>query len=356
MQSLNNVRESTYVDPPTIVDFIEREMQARGLTQRDLIPIIGSRSKVSEILSGDRDITMPMARALYKHLGIPPDVLLQEPPDVDSSDDNFDWARFPLREMINRGWIENVSNPKKHAKEIVTPLRDAAEAYGGLSMFRRNGQNRVNAKTNPYALLAWQWRICSRARDLSASTEYREGSVTPEFMMQVARLSPSSDGPRLATEALLDQGISVVCESHLSRTHLDAAVFFLDGKPVIGLTLRYDRIDSFWFTLMHELAHLAKHSKLMNTFFAEDLSMNVGRNKVEEEADDLARDSLIPADAWADSEVMAAPTAMAVVALAGELGIHPAIVAGRVRYTSNDFRKLSQFVGTGTVRRQFGFK
>ena len=51
-------------------------MDQGGLSPRDLIPFIGSRAKVSEVLSGKRAITMPMARALHEHLGIPADVLL----------------------------------------------------------------------------------------------------------------------------------------------------------------------------------------------------------------------------------------------------------------------------------------
>ena len=62
-----------YPDPVAAIGF--RMEQAR-LSPRDLIPFIGSRAKVSEVLSGKRAITMPMARALHEHLGIPVDVLL----------------------------------------------------------------------------------------------------------------------------------------------------------------------------------------------------------------------------------------------------------------------------------------
>ena len=60
------------------VEAIKYHMAQQGLTQRDLIPMIGSRSKVSEVLSGTRTLTMPMARALHRHLGVPADVLLKE--------------------------------------------------------------------------------------------------------------------------------------------------------------------------------------------------------------------------------------------------------------------------------------
>ena len=67
------------IAPPTAAGAIEYEMDRRGMTPRDLIPIIGSRSKVSEVLSGKREITMSMARALRKRLGIDVERLIQEP-------------------------------------------------------------------------------------------------------------------------------------------------------------------------------------------------------------------------------------------------------------------------------------
>ena len=67
------------IDPPTAAGAIEFEMDQRGLTPQDLAPIIGSRSKVSEVLSGKREITMSMARALRERLGIDVETLIQEP-------------------------------------------------------------------------------------------------------------------------------------------------------------------------------------------------------------------------------------------------------------------------------------
>lgn len=63
---------------PGPVAAIEFRMEQGELHLRDLIPFIGSRAKVSEVLSGKRAITLPMARALHEHLGIPADVLLRE--------------------------------------------------------------------------------------------------------------------------------------------------------------------------------------------------------------------------------------------------------------------------------------
>ena len=85
-------------------------MDQQGLGPRDLVPLIGSRARVSEVLAGKRGITMAMARALHKHLGIPAEALLQDSDiDLDDSLSNVEWTRFPLKAMARRGWISRRS-------------------------------------------------------------------------------------------------------------------------------------------------------------------------------------------------------------------------------------------------------
>ena len=110
------------IDPPSAIAAIEHEMDQRGLSRRDLIPLIGGSAKVSEVLSGKRDITMTMARALHQHLGIPADALLQKS-GASAEDDlsELDPLRFPLSEMAKRGWIPDVpdSETKHYAAELI---------------------------------------------------------------------------------------------------------------------------------------------------------------------------------------------------------------------------------------------
>ena len=76
-------------------------------------------------------------------------------------------------------------------------------------------------------------------------------------------------------------------------------------------------------------------------------------NVIEKEADYLAEQSLIPDDIWEASGILDSPTPQDVTALAMELRVNPAIIAGRIRHETGDYRKLSQFVGNGTVRNLF---
>ena len=342
---------------PTAIDAIEFRMDQAGLTRRDLIPFIGSRQKVSEILAGKRDITISMARALHKHLGIPADVLLQEPGAAfDSTYDEIDPRRFPLKEMAKRNWIPQLPDLRDRAEEVINTLveRAGGPQAAALTLYRKNGHRRINAKTDPYALRAWCWRVLALANQNPPQASYLPGAVTEPFMREVAQLSVYEDGPRRAQAYLAEHGIALVTERHLPRTHLDgAALCLLDGRPVIGLTLRYDRIDNFWFSLMHELAHVSLHLDCHeNELFIDDLSLT-GDAPLEEEADTMAQDALIPPQLWEISPVRERATILAVYDFAREVGVHPAVIAGRVRHERGNYRLLSQLVGSGKVRRQF---
>ena len=337
------------------VEAIKFHMNERGLKPRDLVPMIGSRSKVTEVLSRTRSLTMPMARALHQHLGIPAEALLKEPAvNIGNSDHEIDWHRFPLAELAKRGWIEKRSNLREHAEELVTALKNAAgETQITAPLYRKTDENRANAKTDPYALRAWCWRVLAQANQKDLPNYYEKRGDQAELMNQVARLSPATDGPRQAVGFLADQGIAVEIVQHLPRTHLDgAAMKAADGQPVIGLTLRYDRIDNFWWVLMHELAHVVQHLPETDDPFIDDLGL-ASTNQKEADADDLAYQSLIPINIWQESAILDNPSPMAVISLAQEASVHPAIVAGRVRRELDKYRLLSQFVGTREVRKLF---
>ena len=337
------------------VEAIKFYMAQHSLSRRDLEPMIGSRSKVSEVLSGARPLTMPMARALHKHLGIPAEVLLKEPAvHVDAPASEIDWRKFPLKEMAKRGWIEGRDNLTDHAEELVTSLmRRARVPRSATVLFHKNDQNRANAKTDAYALNAWCWQVLAQADERNLPAPYEPVGNQADMLKQVAKLSPAIDGPLRAVEFLAELGIAVEVVPHLPRTHLDgAAMKAQDGRPVIGLTLRYDRIDNFWWVLMHELAHVALHLPETDETFIDDLKLDSTEDK-EWKADEFAHECLIPAEAWRGSNILDNPTPIAVMALAQEVGVHPAIVAGRARHQLENYRLLSQFVGTHEVRQLF---
>jgi HTH-type transcriptional regulator/antitoxin HigA len=348
---------------PSPVAAIEFRLEQAGLTARDLVPFIGSRAKVSEVLARKRPLTMPMARALHEHLGVPAEVLLQQPSAKFSEAlEDLEWSRFPLAAMVKLGWIPATHNLSDRAKELIGSLvrKAGGPKVAGAVLYRKSQHARANAKTDPYALKAWCWKVLADGNEHRPSGRYQPGTVTLEFLRQLARLSWSEEGPRLAKEFLGKHGIPMVTVPHLPRTYLDGAALKLaDGTPIIGLTLRYDRVDNFWFCLLHELAHVGRHMEADGEdAFVDDLTLRdvegAHDDPKEVQADEWAEEALIPRAIWETSAVRQQATPMAVINLANALQIHPAVVAGRIRHEHRNYRLLSQFVGTGEVRHHFG--
>lgn len=351
------------IDLPDPIDAIKFRMEQQKLSNRDLQPYLGSRAKVSEILSGKRQLTLQMIRALTTNLGIPAEALLgRAGAKLPESPQDFDWNKFPLKAMAKFGWIEDAANLKDRAEEIMRRLINDAGGFEMVPqpMFRKNEHLRENAKMNPYSLKAWCYMVLAVARRRSNGSigRYIDGAVTLDFCRDLIKSSWSQDGPKLAKEFLEKHGIQLIYLPHLPQTHLDGAALQLaDGDPIIALTLRYDRLDNFWFCLLHELAHVALHMKKgeRNAFF-DDLTVQdrpTRLNDQEREADKWAQDALIPPSEWESSGLNKKVTVEAVLELAHRLGIHPAIVAGRVRKEQKNYRLLTHFVGNGQVSRHF---
>ncbi len=264
--------------------------------------------------------------------------------------------------MADRGWIAGGRDLGERADKLIAGLIRRAggpEVAAAAACYRKHDHRRLNARTDDYALRAWCWQVMATASERSPGVTYKAGVVTPDLLGDVARLSRFEDGPRRARALLARHGVALEVLPHLPRTHLDGAVLRLgDGRPVIGLTLRDDRIDNFWFCLLHELAHVGRHfDSDPDGLFFDDLKLleqeQWSHDSREAEADSWAEEALIPQGIWETSPVRSAPSAIGVINLAQVLQVHPAIVAGRVRYERRNYRLLSQFVGSGQIRRQF---
>lgn len=339
---------------PGAIEAIRFRMEQQNLKQRDLVPYIGSSSKVSEVLSGKRPLTLSMMRALNSHFGIPASVLLHEHNSPAVPDGTIPWHRFPLKEMIARKWISGSiarETPELLLTRFFAPVGSPSEI---AAVFKKTESARTAHAIDKYALAAWSARIMIRAIEDCPKAEYKFNSVDLEFMREVARLSWSESGPRLAQEFLRKHGIPLIIEPHLSHTHLDgAAIMYGLNRPIVGMTIRHDRIDKFWYCLMHELAHISLHYGQGFTHFFDNLDLKEINDPREREADELAGSALIPQEEWDDSPAKDLHSPEAAQHLAKKLRIHPAIVVGRMRHHSGSYKVLSQMIGQGKVRRCF---
>ncbi|MDD2734376.1 MAG: ImmA/IrrE family metallo-endopeptidase [Desulfuromonadaceae bacterium] len=344
------------IDLPDPIEAIKFRMEQAGLKQKDLIPFIGSRSKVSEILSSQRPLSITMIRKLHDGLGIPADVLLKEPgAKIIPATEGIEWDRFPLTEMFKRNWFQDfhgtVAEAKKQACEFLTKWAgEFSFEIPQQALLRQHV--RAGSDADNYALTAWRIRVSLLAMEQKVP-KYQKGTVTQYFVRDLVRLSYMDNGPLLAKEFLLKNGIHFVVESHLKHTHLDGAAIKLpDGSPLVAVTLRHDRLDNFWFTLSHELAHIALHFDGDETAFFDDLDQT-GLDVFESDADHWASDALIPPESWQTAHFGKRPTIQAVHSFATSLRITPAIPAGRIRKETGNYKLYDGLIGRNKVRRLY---
>jgi HTH-type transcriptional regulator/antitoxin HigA len=348
------------IDPPNPIEAIKFRMEQAGLSQKDLIPCIGSRSRVSEVLSGKRELTLTMIRALNTHLGIPAESLIKEPQaPLPKTLADLDFSRFPLKEMEKNGafigFNLGATRITEKAEEAIRWLVGRAGGFSAVPQYalRKNDGMRLNAKLDTYALLGWSLQILREASEHPASGRFNSEALTDKFIQTLVSLSVTDDGPRQARDYLNKAGIALLALPHLAHTYLDGAVFMVDGRrPVIALTLRYDRLDNFWFVLLHELGHLKLgHLSGDQAWIADDLELPDNDLKQEVEADNFAARMLLPVDFSLDTHPKITP--LEVLRYASGHGVHPAIVAGRIQHTKKDFRTFANLLGHNEVRKYF---
>jgi HTH-type transcriptional regulator/antitoxin HigA len=215
------------------------------------------------------------------------------------------------------------------------------------------------AGTGDAVVAAWLARVRERmAAQTAVQARFRAGSLDEDLIRYVSRLSWMDRGPRLAVEFLEERGIAVVIEPLLrgeQAARIDAAAMRgRGGAPAIALTLRQDRLDHFWSALITALVLAWKH--LGDDGDGEIIAVDIEARRGDagsHGARDLAAEILIPRAVWTRSAAATDPTAETIRALAAQMQISPAIVAGRVRDEREDFTLFPELVGQRRVRALF---
>ena len=338
------------LDIPSAVDAIKFRMDQLDMRPVDLVPYLGSASRVSEVLSGKRSLTVDMINALSAGLGIPERALLKKDGSENEYSRNIPTSVF--KQMLSRGYFQE--NTKKERSVILNDFFSNNTLNSAI--FYRKSKFRTDSNVNHYILIAWANRVMEKSESIPASKDYKDGVIDLEYMRNIARYSADEQhGVKNAINKLLEDGVKVIIEPALEGSKLDGIAIFEDrNHPVIGLTLRYDRLDNFWFSLLHEIAHIAKHYNLDETFIYDDFEEKSSHlSDIEVEADVMASEALVDSAKWLVSAARIAPSPITAIALAKELGVHPVIVAGKARYETGKWNYLSGMIKAYKIRSQF---
>jgi HTH-type transcriptional regulator/antitoxin HigA len=330
---------------------ISKELDARGWTQRDLAVIMGRPYQaINEIIKGSKQITADTARELARAFGTSLEFWMnleanyrlflaaQEDKEKEIERRSQLYSIAPVAEMVKRGWIQGSNN----ADELENQVCSFLEIRSPFEMPSTYARLRISESRGPQdsAKVAWIKRVEQLAQQQpvrSYSLENLRENI-PQILAFTRKLEDIDRIPH----TLQDLGVHFLVVPHLPHTYLDGAALFVNEHPVIAVTLRYDRIDWFWFTVLHELAHiLLGHSAQIDSLFGKEGEDEMGRpgnderrSAGESDANELARRWLLDPRSLELFIARVQPffSKAKIEAFAAEQKRHPGIVLGQLQH------------------------
>lgn len=323
-------------------EFVRNAMSEKGWTQTDLAYAIGtSTAAINQILSGKRGISGNMARALsvaldrsaeeFARIQAEWDVNQAEPPEASVESRSRILTRYPLRDMVKRGWVD----PERSQDPLEQQL---CRFFDVQSIDEVPHLTHSAKKTNydeiPSAQLAWLFRAKQIASEMVTPSYDQQKMQDAVASMEELRRDPR--GVRRVPKLLNDAGVRFVVVEGLPGGKIDGACFWLDDlSPVVALSLRFDRIDNFWFVLRHECSHvLHEHGKSFPMMDSDmDFGLNSAANDEEKIANEDASEFCVPSERITSFYLRKRPffADVEVVAFSKKINVHPGLVVGQLQ-------------------------
>lgn len=315
-------------------------LEAIGMSQAELAERAGRpRKTINEIINGKSAITPDTALQLERVLSIPASFwnnlernyqeALAKLAEEARLQQHVAWLKeLPLNELIKKGWIRKFDDKVQQLQEILnyfgvaTPELWKEKWLGAEVAFRESPA----FKSHPACVSAWlrrgqidaqkiQCQSFDAGKFKTALAEIRSLTTQPPKIFQ-------REMERLCAEA----GVAVVFVPELPKVRVSGATWWMGGKAVIQLSLRYKSDDQLWFSFFHEAGHILLHGK--RDYFIEDSIVN----DKEDEANRFAGELLIPQrefQSFIDADRF---TKYSISKFATHLGIAPGIVVGRLQH------------------------
>lgn len=332
----------TELMPKTPGQLVREAMEAKGWGERDLAFAIGiAPGPINQILNDRRSISHAMARAFSVALDRPAeefaraqaewDLQHAEEPDPLVSARARILSRYPLREMVKRGWIDPEHRPGTLEEQVcrffgVKSLDDVPHL--------EHSAKKTDYSDIPPAQLAWLFRVRQIALEMhppaysdaklrDAIDAFKDMRSEPESVRHV---------PRFLNEA----GVRYVVTEGLPGGLIDGVCFWLGpNTPVIGMSMRFDRIDNFWFVLRHECAHVLHGHGKSRAIVDEDMEAKSLFPESEEEriANAEATEFCVPSEQMRSFYLRKNPffSESDVLAFSKRVKVHPGLAVGQLQ-------------------------
>jgi HTH-type transcriptional regulator / antitoxin HigA len=338
-----DIRDVAEAFPPG--EFIKDELEVRGWTQDVLAEITGIAAPViSNIVKGKRAISVDIASSLAAAFGTTAQFWMNLETSYQlwmetRTDDNVArkarlYASAPINELVKRGWVEFDKDVAVLEERVLRFLEKKSIDEPSELIY---ASKKSTEKANP-SQVAWVHRAKRLARGIKAETFSDETFAKALRRLKTIRKNP--EDIREVARILADGGVRLILIEGLPKGRIDGATFWLDKySPVIVLSMRYDRLDHFWFVLMHELGHVANRDALVDPILdvnlvGEDATPFDEKSDIEKRADQFAEGFLVEKREIESFIGRYKPlySKQKIKNFSSRIGVHPAIVLGQLQF------------------------
>lgn len=344
MPSLSELRPFKRFPPG---HFIKDHLEERNWNQAELATVLGiTPVHLSQVMKGESALTYDMAM----RLGATFDTSAQfwsnlylgymqwkdeHKAELEETEvRNAIHSRMPVKDMVKKKWLRPSKSVKDLEKQVLSywELKEL-----DFTFIDEHFTPCLNRKSEAYNQFNASYAATWFQKAKQVAKEYKVPAYNKQKLDALtAKLHEATvDEERIPAfiKELNACGVKFFVLPHLEKTYLDGAAFMDGRNPVVVYTARYKRIDNFWFTVAHEIAHVLKHLGEDCRFVLDDLKRG-DVDKLEKEANQLAGKWLKHAEAlaWIRENTGAYLTRSAVLECAEAVGIHPSIIIGALSH------------------------
>lgn len=331
---------------------IESLLAERGWTQRLLAAILDlSESTTNKLISGNQTVTADIALMLQEVFEVEAHRFLELQQEYDlakaklvARPDPLRAARaelfsaLPVAEMIKRRWLEATNIKDMPAVEASITKFFEVTNIGEIRNLPHAAKKTNLLGQATHLQMAWLYRVRQIAKEVLAPkyNAAQTRAIIPKLKTLLSAPEESRHVPRM----LMQCGIRLVFVEALKGSKIDGACLWLnDHSPVIGMSLRFDRMDNFWFVLRHELEHVIQGHGKSEPMMDVDMGAELPDAQEELDANKAASDFCAP-QARIDSFIARKAPIFPerdFLGLAKVLGVHPAMIAGQIQFKTGRY-------------------
>lgn len=341
-----------YDDYRTPGQLIEALIAERGWNNRVLATVLEvDETGISKLISAKKAVTPELAISLEEVFRVPADVFLTLQRNLDLAKARIMvrpnptralrakiFADLPVSEMAKRGWLD-----VEDVRDIGAVEQAVTKFFGTQNFAELESLPHAAKKTDAEspastAQMAWLYRVKQIAKDVLVPA-YNEDR-TRASLVKLKSLLSAPEEARHAPRILAECGIRFVIVEGLKSSKIDGVCLWLNEKsPVIAMTMRFDRMDNFWFVLRHELEHVLQKHGTSHPILDVDIGNDNSVAEEERLANAAASEFCAP-QAKIDSFIARKAPLFPerdFLGLAKILGIHPGMVAGQIQFKTGRY-------------------